>query len=106
MGDGSIPWPSPMESQFITNTATTTVEKHPGDTTHKIGNCGRNSLEMSQGAKTNGNSWATQQPLVISSKKLQLLGVSSQSHTAKHMTYKPSQLHWVNSTLVIILGLS
>ena len=28
-------------------------QKHSGDTTHEIGNCGRNSPKMIQGAKTN-----------------------------------------------------
>ena len=62
-------------------------QKYPGDTTHEIGNCGRNSPERSQGVKTNGNIWTTQPPLVTSCKTLQLLGVSSRSHAAKHMSY-------------------
>ena len=65
-------------------------QKHPGDTTHKIGNCGRNSPEMSQGAKTNENSWTTQPPLVTACRTLQLLEVSSQSHGAKHELHNTS----------------
>ena len=73
-------------SQFITNTTTTTTgEKHPGDTTHEIGNCGRNLPEMSQGAKANGNSWTTQLPLVTLCKTLSSTGsVKSKSCCQTH----------------------
>ena len=68
------------------------VQHYPRDTTHESGNCERNSPKMSQGAKTNGNSWTTQPPLVTSCKTLQLLGVSSRSHATKRMSYSTSSI--------------